>query len=68
MAGRSQSRRGQGPKRELIPFRYFGKGDDKFPKGDWKAEQAGLLEAIQGGTEAARKSEVQTAKSETQVQ
>ncbi len=56
------------PMQAWIGRSYFGKGDDKFPKGDWKAEQAGLLEAIQGGTEAARKSEVQTAKSETQVQ
>lgn len=40
---------------------YFGKGDDKYPQGDWKAEQAGLLEAIQEGTAAARQAEGQTA-------
>ena len=40
---------------------YFGKGDDKYSKGDWKAEQAGLLEAIQGGTDAARKAAAQPA-------
>ena len=46
----------------------FGTGDDKFPKGDWKAEQAGLLEAIQGGTEEARKAEAKPVKGEALVQ
>jgi len=56
------------PMQKWIGRSYFGTGDDKFPKGDWKAEQAGLLEAIQGGTEAARKAEAKPVKSEALVQ
>jgi hypothetical protein len=37
---------------------YFGKGDDKFPKGDWKAEKDALMAAIQAGSEGAAKAEV----------
>jgi hypothetical protein len=36
---------------------YFGKGDDKFPKGNWKAEKDALLEAVGAGTKEARKQE-----------
>jgi hypothetical protein len=32
---------------------YFGKGDDKFTKGNWKAEFDGLQEALNTGTEEA---------------
>lgn len=28
---------------------YFGKGGDKFPKGDWKTEHEALMEAIRSG-------------------
>lgn len=34
---------------------YFGKGGDKFPKGDWKAEKDALLEAVGAGTQEAHK-------------
>jgi hypothetical protein len=36
---------------------YFGKGDDKFKKGNWKAEKDALLEAVGAGTKEARKQE-----------
>lgn len=52
------------PVQKWIGRSYFGKDDDKFPAGNWKAEQAGLLEAIHGGTETARKSEAKSVKKE----
>lgn len=52
------------PVQKWIGRSYFGKGDDKFPAGNWQAEQAGLLEAIHGGTESARKSEAKSTKRE----
>ena len=34
---------------------YFGKGDDKYPRNDWKAEFDGLQAALKAGSEEAAK-------------
>ncbi|MFT3721151.1 hypothetical protein [Pseudorhodoferax sp.] len=44
------------PLQKWVSRSYFGKGDDKYPKGDWKTEKDGLIDTMQSGTEEASNS------------
>jgi hypothetical protein len=39
------------PLQKWVSRSYFGTGDDKFPKGDWKVEYEGLRQALKEATE-----------------
>ena len=45
---------------------YFGKGDDRYPQGDWKAEFDGLQKALNTGSDEAAQQPAKAA--ETQAE
>lgn len=53
------------PLQEWAGRSYFGKGEKKFPKGDWKAEHDALMEAINAGSAPARKGDGKPAAQES---